>query len=212
MNRCNSNSPGSQLPLISISMIMISLLLYLCGDAASFLQYDRKLIASGQLWRCITGHWTHWSFDHFLWCAMSFIVLGSICERLNRRGFIISCSASALIIPAVNWFYDHDMLYYRGLSGVCSSVFVVGALLMARKAFDDKDLTQAILPMVGGTLFFIKILYEFLYGHPVFVQDNNMFSPVPTAHLAGAIVGLITGVCIPFQSQKNTCREILPQS
>lgn len=199
------NRHGSELPLISISMAVLSLLLYLCGDVASFLQYDRALIADGQFWRCITGHWTHWSFDHLLWCAITFIVLGTICERLSRKGFVISLAVSAIIIPVVSWFADQDMLFYRGLSGICSTVFVVGSILLARQALADRDWTNLILPVLAGTLFFAKIVYEFINGQALFVQSSNMFSPVPMAHLVGGVVGLLTGFFVRFQGQTKVC-------
>ncbi len=184
----------SGLPLVSVSVAAISLLLYFCRDATIFLQYDRALIASGELWRIVTGHLTHWSFDHFLWCTVTFIALGSVCEQLNRKGFVISLAASAVIIPAVSWFADPDMLYYRGLSGICSSVFTAGSILIANKAFADKNWINLIIPVAGGTLFFSKILYEFITGQAVFVHTDNLFFPVPLAHLTGGIIGLLSVV------------------
>jgi rhomboid family GlyGly-CTERM serine protease len=184
-------------------MAALSLLLYFSSDASTFLQYDRTLIADGELWRIITGHFTHWSFDHFLWCTITFIALGSICERLNRKGFIISLSASAIIIPVVSWFVDPEMLFYRGLSGICSSIFIVGAVLMIQQSFADKDWANLILPSVGGILFFCKIVFEFINNQAVFVHTNNMFSPVPLAHLIGGIIGFITAAFILFRTQRQ---------
>lgn len=201
--KASFNTRGSRLPVISIFMTLISLILYLCGDTTAFLQYDRTLIADGELWRCITGHWIHWSFEHFLWCTITFVVLGSICELLDRRGFILSLSVSAFIIPLVCWFADPEMLLYRGLSGICSSIFMVGSILMIRKALADKDWINFFLPTAGGILFFVKTLYEFIIGQTVFVHSNNMFSPVPLAHLAGAIVGLATVVFILSQTAEK---------
>lgn len=194
---------GSKFPVITIFMGALSLLLFFFSDAATFLQYDRSSIANGELWRCITGHWTHWSFDHFLWCTITFIALGAICEQLNRKGFIISLLVSMIIIPVFCWFADPTMLFYRGLSGVCSSIFIVGSVLMIRKALADKDWANIILPSLGSFLFFAKILFEFINGQAVFVHSNDMFSPVPLAHLVGGIIGLITYIFIEIQTLKQ---------
>jgi len=194
---------GSKLPVISISVAVLSLLLYFRSGIAPFLQYDRALIADGQLWRLITGHFTHWSFDHFLWCTITFIALGSICEQLNRKGFVISLAASAIVIPVVSWLADPGMLLYRGLSGICSSVFVVGVMLMMRKAFVDRDRANLILPAAAGFLFFGKIVYEFISGRALFVHSSDMFSPVPLAHLVGGVIGLLTTAFVFAKTRKG---------
>ena len=176
--------------------------MYFCSDTSEFLPHDRTVLANRELWRLLTVHFKHWSFDHCLWFAVTFIALGSICEQLNRKGFILSLVASAIIIPVVGWFADPDMQFYRGLSGICSSIFVAGSILMIRKALAEKNRAQAILPAVGGILFCIKILYEFISAQTVYVHSNNMFSPVPLAHLAGGNTGLITVSLILFRAQK----------
>lgn len=193
----------SRLPMISIFVALLSLVSYLCGDTIAFLQYDRTLIAEGELWRCLTGHFVHWSFEHFLWCTITFLALGSICEQLNRKGFIISLSISAIIIPIVSWFVAPGMLFYRGLSGICSSIFIVGSILLINKAVIDKDWINIILPAAGGLLFFVKILYEFISGQTVFVHSNDIFSPVPLAHLSGAMAGLVSVAFILFQTKQK---------
>ena len=52
------------LGLIGFSSIMIEL------------QYDRTAILQGEIWRLITGHWTHFPGDHLLWCVLVFAVMG----------------------------------------------------------------------------------------------------------------------------------------
>ena len=192
---------ASGLPFISISLAILSLVFYCSGDAAAFLQYDRSAIANGEAWRIITGHFAHWSLDHFLWCTITFLVLGSICEKLNKKGFIISLAASAIIIPFACWFLAPGMILYRGLSGLCSSIFILGSGLMIRNALVDREWLHVILPAAGGVLFFAKILYEFIYGQTLFVQSNELFSPVPLAHLVGGIVGLATVLFMHFYCQ-----------
>ncbi len=91
--------PKSEFPYLSVIMTAFAVFLFSFNDAGSSLQYDRTAIASGELWRIITGHWVHWSFDHFLWCVITFVTLGAICERQSRAGFILSVTLSATIIP-----------------------------------------------------------------------------------------------------------------
>ena len=186
--------PGSEFPYLSMLMTTFALILFTFNDPGSSLQYDRTAIASGELWRIITGHWVHWSFDHFLWCVITFVALGAICERQNRPGFILSVSLSAIIIPVICWFADPAMHFYRGLSGLCSTIFVVAFIQMVQKAVSDKDLLGVILPTLAGCFFIAKTLFEFITGQALFVQSTTLFTPVPVAHLAGALAGVIIAI------------------
>lgn len=187
-------SPGSEFPYLSMIMGTFALILFTFNDVGSSLQYDKTAIASGELWRIITGHCVHWSFDHFLWCVITFVALGAICERQNRPGFILSVSLSAIVIPVFCWFADPAMHFYRGLSGLCSTIFVVAFIQMVQKAASDKDLLGVILPTLAGCFFIAKTLFEFITGQALFVQGTTLFTSVPLAHLAGALVGVITSI------------------
>jgi len=194
-------------PVISLITTAASLIIYLCSGAATFLQYDRALIAGGEYWRIFTGHWTHWSFDHFLWCSLTFLVLGSIGEKLSRKGFVITILASAVIIPAVNWQAAPTMLYYRGLSGICSGVFITASILLIRNAIANKDLINTILPAAGCVFFIAKIIYEFISGQAIFVHSDATFTPMPLAHLTGGAVGLITSMLLISGTQRQAAGQ-----
>lgn len=197
------NTTGLKLPVITLSTAALSLLMYFWRSyAGPLFQYDRNLIANGEFWRIVTSHFTHWSFDHFLWCTITFIALGAICEQCNRRGFVLAIAVSAICIPVVSWFADPGMMFYRGLSGICSSIFIVGVVLMIKKALADKDWVNVLLPAVGGILFIAKTVIEFIGGQAVFVHADNIFSPVPLAHLVGGIIGFVTVFFIPLRIQR----------
>ena len=201
----------SKVSIISILTVAVSLMIYICSEATVLLQYDQTLIKAGEIWRLLTGHWTHWSFDHFLWCTITFIVLGSICEKLNKTGFLLSLISSAVIIPAVSWIAAPHMLFYRGLSGICSSIFVTCSVLLARRALLDRDWMNFLLSLVGGCLFLIKIVYECISGQAFFVQSSDVFTPVPLAHLTGGITGLIAAVCTSIKFERQ-CTQSLQES
>ncbi len=183
--------PATNFPYLTLLISAVALLLFSFNNAATWLQYDRSAIAAGEVWRIITSHWIHWSFDHFLWCVISFIALGAVCERLNRKGFILSVLLSAICIPVFSWFVDPAMELYRGLSGLCSTVFMVAALQMMRQALAEKNRTGIVIPACAVLLFLGKILFEFIYGNAMFVHNIDIFTPVPLVHLAGCVVGII---------------------
>lgn len=200
LNRWTS---GSGVPYLSLLVTVSALILLPMNDAAKFLQYDRTAIAAGQFWRIITGHWTHWSFEHFLWCGITFVALGAVCERIDRKGFVGSLVLSTVFIPVFCWYAAPAMHFYRGLSGLCSSIFVVAAIQMARKAHAEQNWAGVIMPVFAALLFFAKILFEFINGQALFVHSADMFTPVPLAHLAGCLVGMITVSLTGFRVQRE---------
>src|SRR5689334_9624999 len=58
------------------------------AGVAEALQFDRARIASGELWRLVTCHWTHWDADHLAWDVATFVALGVACERRGRVCFL----------------------------------------------------------------------------------------------------------------------------
>ena len=192
MKRSKSRGKHKQdLPLITIIMSAAALVIVACQNVVPFLQYDRTAIANGEIWRIITSHLTHWSFDHFLWCTVTFFALGSICERLSRKGYLGTLAVSILFIPAVMWLADPKMIYYRGLSGIASGVFVFGAAMMMQKALLRRDWLEFNLAGVAGFAFIAKILFEYISGQTFFVNSQQLFNPAPLVHLAGGLVGLV---------------------
>ena len=65
------------IPFFSLILAAGAFLLQLSPDCITLLQFDREMIAGGEWWRLITCQWVHWSFDHFLWCALTLIALGA---------------------------------------------------------------------------------------------------------------------------------------
>jgi rhomboid family GlyGly-CTERM serine protease len=194
---------SSGYPLITICLGIVALVLFGGGDWISFLQYDRTAIGAGEVWRVITGHWLHWSFDHFLWCTITFLAIGSICENLSRKGYLATLVAASLIIPLVCWLATPELAYYRGLSGLASAIFMFGAVMMARDACMNREWRKILLPAVAGLGFAGKVLFEFVTGSLLFVDSTGVFAPVPLAHLAGGGTGLLTAWIFRSEAKRS---------
>jgi rhomboid family GlyGly-CTERM serine protease len=204
----NETGMISGVPVITLSLAAISLLLYWCGELTPVLQYDRHLIGDGEVWRIFTGHWVHWSFDHFLWCTVTLIALGYVCEEISPRGYLATLALASCAIPALLWKFESGMLFYRGLSGIASALFVFGAMLLMQKAFKRKDRLGFFFFVTAGAGYILKILYEFTSGLAIFVETTDIFSPVPLAHLAGGAVGLAVFFAIIFSSRSKAGKGI----
>ena len=88
-----------RLPCVSLLLAGIAVCLQFSLAALGWLQYDPAAIAGGEVWRIVTCHLTHWSFDHLFWDATALIILGVLCETAGRRRFLGCIAASAVLIP-----------------------------------------------------------------------------------------------------------------
>jgi rhomboid family GlyGly-CTERM serine protease len=161
--------------------------------ATELLQFDRQQIAKGELWRFITCHLTHWSFEQLFWDAAVFAILAVVCMAQSRLVTWMCLAISALVIPATVWVCSPEMSTYRGLSGLDSALFVALVAMLLRRSLADGDWWLGALAGGLGAAFAAKTLFELTTGETLFVDSAGAaMVPVPLAHLVGAVVG---GVC-----------------
>jgi rhomboid family GlyGly-CTERM serine protease len=171
----------------------VAAVLALSPAASAWLQYDRRALAAGELWRLVSGHWTHASADHFFWDVLVFVVLGVQCERVNRGRFWAAVLGSALLISAVLWYGRPDLDFYRGLSGIDSALFALLAVTQLKQVRRDRP-WAAILVVLPSIAFAGKTLYEWHAAQTLFVDSVAAgMIPIVSAHIAGACAGLIVG-------------------
>ncbi|MEM6330057.1 MAG: rhombosortase [Planctomycetota bacterium] len=178
-------------PLVTIGVLLFSVATHLVPPLAGALEFDRGAVASGQLWRLLTGHATHYGGEHLLWDGAVLAVLGAVCERAGRGRFLGLMLTSALGISLGVWLAAPGMQFYRGLSGIDSALF---AWVTARWTIDgwgDRNwprLAAGVLPLLG---FAGKCCYECVAGVTLFVDSSAAaFTPAPLAHLLGGVVGV----------------------
>jgi rhomboid family GlyGly-CTERM serine protease len=159
------------------------------------LAYVPGALAAGQWWRLVGCHLAHWSFDHTLWDALTFLLVGSWCEAAGRRRMLAVTLAAAVAIPPVVLAVQPELLAYAGLSGLDVALC---ALLLTRVTHERwRDAGAALrATLVGvGVVMTGKLAYEFLAGGLWFVRSYaSDFVPVPLAHLVGACIGVAVGM------------------
>lgn len=55
----------SNFPVITCAVAIASILIFFTAGTGDLLQYERRAIGEGELWRLLTGHLAHWNFEHF---------------------------------------------------------------------------------------------------------------------------------------------------
>jgi rhomboid family GlyGly-CTERM serine protease len=177
---------------VSLLLGGLAIVVFVSTTATEHLQFERAAIQAGELWRLITGHWTHWSIDHLGWDVFAFVVLAAGCERTGRARLLACVIASSLAISLGVMVLRPDLAQYRGLSGVDSALFVLLAMDMIRRSVMEHDRPQTVI--LGGCLvaFMLKVGFELYTGSTVFVDSaHSGMEPLALAHVIGGGVGIV---------------------
>ena len=151
------------------------------------LQYDRLAIASGELWRLVTGHFVHWSAEHAFYSLGTFVGLGALLLRRDPRLLAWTVLLSVVGISGALWFAAPGIQQFRGLSGPGTAAFAalachLGADLRRRgRRWHLAALGALVLGMVA------KLVYEAHTGAFLFADG---FAAIPMVHAVGAAAGV----------------------
>ncbi len=159
------------------------------GDA---FRYERSALLSGEVWRVLTGHLDHLSWEHLGLNAIFLLLVLLLFDRLFRAWklplawVLISLQISLMMLvfsPALQW--------YVGLSGSLYGLLLVGLCLDIRYLLALRVCVIAVL--------IIKIVFEQLemnvsavsefIGGPVAV-DSHMFGLIAGANYVLVYLGL----------------------
>ena len=183
-----------KVPHATVVMTALALFVYLIPPLTSALEYRRLAIAGGQIWRFVTCHWTHVSFDHLLWDSLTFLCLGIACERRSRPRFMAAVGLTVVLVPPALWFLLPSLRAYRGLSGLDCALFALLAVSVFREESESRTFWRTIV-LIFFSLFLVKVGIEAFSGTTLFVDNaGSGMVPVPLAHIAGGAAGLLAGL------------------
>jgi len=196
------------IPYVSLLITAAALAIHLYLPLRLQLLYTRTDLANQEIWRILTCHAVHLNGDHFLWSTLTFGVLGSICEIMDRKKFILSIGISAVLIPVMIWFGRPDLKIYGGLSGLDCSLYALLAVLFIKREWHRRNWLWITLYAVLLGLLLGKILYEATTGLTIFVNNTQTdMVPVPLSHLVGGLVGIAVGTSMV--GRKSRRRSVL---
>ena len=140
----------------------------------------------GEVWRLWTGHLVHYDAAHLITNAIAVAVPLALADLRSRRAILL---AMTLIAPAISIVLLAAARFdeYRGASGLALAIWVASALSLLQTASPRDRMTGAALLVIAVA----KLAAEmFGAGH---VWES--VAPLPLAHVAGAIAGVITFAC-----------------
>ncbi len=183
---------------LTISISLLAILAFAFPQFLIGLEYGTHVSPIDQIVSLFGCHLLHWSSEHLFWDLGMFALLGAICERISRRTFAVVLVLSAVFIPPLVGIYEPAVETYRGLSGLDTAIFGMAVVHFLIEKLRERDKTGSfinlglLIGMVG------KIVHEMISGSTIFVESTG-FSPVPIAHVVGAIIGILAGIWIGFQ-------------
>lgn len=166
----------------------VVVLVALCGDTArAALRYERSAIMAGEYWRLLTGHFVHASIAHLLLNMAGLVLIAALFPRdFSLRQWLLIGLLSMLCIDVAFVFYEPQLEWYVGLSGVLHGAITAGAVAWWKH---ETRLLAAILSL----LLVVKLAWEQLYGALPFSGDMQV---IVDAHLFGALGGLAAGLLV----------------
>ncbi len=184
-----------RLPIVSLAVATAALVLVQMPEAVGHLAYSPAALAAGESWRVLTCHLAHWSRDHAIWDALTFALVGSLAERLDRRGMLVSLALSALLIPPLVLAAEPHLSSYAGLSGLDVALYAFALTRIVQIHWRQSSGATRIALALAGLGLVAKVASELLSGDLWFVRTHGAdFVPVPLAHLVGGLVGLAVGL------------------
>lgn len=165
--------------------------------AAEAWEYNRESILHGEWGRLLTGHLTHWNFDHLCWDAATFLLLGVACVWRSVGRTVAALLGAAVAISASLLLFQPEMATYRGLSGLASALFTLLAAMIWRESRRTGRWKLSVAAIAAATAFLAKAAYESATGSTLFVDSASAdFIPLASAHLIGGAIGAIVGLTV----------------
>ena len=160
------------------------------------MRFDRQFIAQGQLWLLFSGHLAHLNWNHLgLNMAGLLLVVIFFSAYMSLLGWLLLSLWSALIVSLGLYFFNPEIYWYVGLSGVLHGLFIVGG------AYEFRHYKAS-----GGVLLILiaaKLIWEQWSGALPGSEAMTGGHVVVDAHLYGAIAGGVFFVVWGFFGKLN---------
>jgi rhomboid family GlyGly-CTERM serine protease len=146
------------------------------------LRYQRDSILGGEYWRLLTGHFVHGSLQHLMLNIGGLLLIAALFPRdYTWKQWLVVLISSLVVIDYGFVFYEPQLVWYVGLSGVLHGALAAGAIAWWRS--ESTLLASALSCILIG-----KLMWEQWHGALPLSGDLPV---VVDAHLYGAIGGAV---------------------
>lgn len=159
--------------------------------------YHRIFISNGELWRIVSGNFTHSNFPHlFLNLAGLWIFTFLFIDTLKTKTFIVSTTFLSIFVGLGLYLLNPELTRYYGFSGVLYGLFICGAT----GAILHKDLftgASVIIFIIG------KVIWDLYYGGNSSSEELIGIPVAVDAHLYGLIGAMIISSFLIFKQHRT---------
>lgn len=175
-------------------ILFVIILVNAFGEAGrEILAYQSGLFSTGEIWRAISGHFTHLGWPHLILNAVGLLGVWSLYgKRFNSVSWAIIFLICAFGISVGFAIFDKNLQTYVGLSGVLHGLLTaaaVNSLVLSRDIENELPIEDIVVLACLG----LKIAYEQFIGSVPLTASLSGGSVVVNAHLYGAVLGIIAG-------------------
>jgi rhomboid family GlyGly-CTERM serine protease len=166
-----------------LAILAVCLVLAAGGDEWRELgRYQRDAIESGEYWRLVSGHFVHLGLGHLWPNLAALVVIGALFDDVfDHAAWWRASLASAAAIDLGLYWFDPNVLWYVGLSGVLHGFVAAGAVALLAQ----RQPLGAVLAVGLGA----KLAFEQVVGPVPFTAVSVGGPVVVAAHLYGAAGG-----------------------
>lgn len=178
--------PGLCGPLLCV---LLPLLAWFCLQPMGGLHLTETAWANGAWHTLWTGHLMHYGMEHFVWDALMFASFAFLLWKEERWRLWAWILLAAPLISLAVFTVHPELTEYRGLSALDTMLFARYCLGSFRVLTGWQRWCFAALPLAALAT---KIAFEFISESTLFVGSMGPgVVPLPSAHLAGALLGLV---------------------
>jgi rhomboid family GlyGly-CTERM serine protease len=168
--------------LVAVAALVSDPILGTSGQLA--LRYQRDSVLAGEYYRLLTGHFVHGSFQHWALNLGGLMLIAALFPRdYTWKQWLWVLVSSIVLIDIGFVFYQPQLMWYVGFSGVLHGALAAGAIAWWRSE-------STLLASALSVILIAKLSWEQWHGALPLSGDLPV---VVDAHLYGAIGGAIAG-------------------
>ena len=176
--------------LLPGALVVLARLLLLTGESGrEWLRFERGAIASGEIWRLLTGHLVHLGVSHYVLNAAGLVLVWFLVGReFARSHWLWIMAGSVAAIDLGLWILSPELQWYVGLSGLLHGMLAAGIVA----GWPERRAEALILSVVVAG----KLAFEQRVGPLPGSESTSGGAVIVDAHLYGVIGAVLVAAMI----------------
>ncbi len=170
-------------------VVVAGLLLFTGESGREWLRFERGAIASGEIWRLLTGHLVHLGVSHYVLNAAGLVLVWFLVGReFARSHWLWIMAGSVAAIDLGLWILSPELQWYVGLSGLLHGMLAAGIVA----GWPERRAEALILSVVVAG----KLAFEQRVGPLPGSESTSGGAVIVDAHLYGVIGAVLVAAMI----------------